>query len=83
MMTQLLQGPTMYLASLNVKAAFHVARPKLMAKIVKDHVHGWSIAVLLRETAGLEGQATFENVESKFSCARCIRQGASKFPSFG
>ena len=31
---------------------------------------------LFSEIAGLEGQATSEGVESKFSLARCIRQGS-------
>ena len=79
-MTQLLQKhwewqPTMYLAGMDIETAFDVARPKRIAKIVGDHdVHGWMIAALLREIAGLEGQATFENVERTFSFARCIRQ---------
>ena len=43
-------------------------------------VHGWIIAALSREIAGLEGQAMFECVESKFSFARCIRQGSAEAP---
>ena len=39
-------------------------------------VHGWITAALFREMAGLEGQATFENVEDTFPFTRCIRQGA-------
>ena len=50
---------------------------KHIANTVGDHeVHGWIIAALLGEMAGLEGQATVESVESKFSFARCIRQGS-------
>ena len=57
--------------------AFVVARPKHIVRIMEDHnVHGWIIVALLREMAGLEGQATFESVESEFSFARCIRQGS-------
>ena len=73
--------PTMYLASMDIKMAFDVARPKHIARIVEDHdVHGWIIAAFLREMAGLEGQATFECVESKFSLARCTRQGSVEPP---
>ena len=43
---------------------------------MEDHdVHGCIIAAFLGEMAGLVGQATSEGVESKFSMARCIRQG--------
>ena len=72
----------MYLASMDIKTAFDVARPKHFARIMEDHnVHGWIIAALLREMAGLEGHATFECVERKFSFARCIRQGSVEAPS--
>ena len=68
--------PTMYVASMDIKTAFDVARPKHTAKIMVDQdVHGRIIAALLREMAGLEGQAIFENVESKFHFTRRIRQG--------
>ena len=43
-------------------------------KIMDDRdVHGWIEAALLSGMAGLEGQATFESGESKFSFARCLR----------
>ena len=72
---------TMYLESMDIKTAFDVARPEHIAKIMDDHdVHGWIIAALLREMAGLEGLAMFECVESKFSFARCIRQGSVEAP---
>ena len=64
----------MYVASMNVETAFDVARPKHMAKRVGDqHVHGWTVAASLREM-GLEGQATFENVECTFHFTRCVRK---------
>ena len=48
---------------------------------MEEHdVRGWIIAALLREMDGLEGHATFESVESKFSCARCIRKGSVEAP---
>ena len=72
--------PTMYLANMDIKTAFDVARPKHIAKIMQDHdvhgwiFHGWIIAALLREMAGfLERLAYFESVESTFPFARCIR----------
>ena len=68
----------MYVASMDIKTAFDVARPKHIAKIMGDqNVHGWIVAALLREkAAGLEGQTTSENVECTFPFARCIRQGS-------
>ena len=52
----------------------HVARPKHIANICGEEgtllggaiVHGWDTSALLREMAGLESQATFENVEIHF-----------------
>ena len=62
-------------------SAFDVARPKHIARIMEDHdAQGGIIAVLLREMAGLEGQAAFECVESRFSFARCIRRGSVAAP---
>ena len=61
--------PTVFLASLDIKTAFDVARPKHIARIIEDHnVHGWITASLLREMAGLEAEAAFECVEGTFSC---------------
>ena len=60
--------PTMYLASMDIKTDFDVARPKHIARIMEGHtVHGWIIAALLSETAGLEGLAMLECAESSFS----------------
>ena len=62
--------PTMYVANMDTKTAFDVARPMHIATAMEDpNVHGWITAALLREIAGLEGQATFENVESTFPFA--------------
>ena len=75
--------PTMYLASMEIKTATDEARPRHVAKIVEDHnTHGWLISALLREMSGLEGQAMFECVESKFSFHRCLRQGSVEAPRF-
>ena len=57
--------------------AFDVARPKQVARIMEDHnVHGWIIAALLREMAGLEGGVWRIN----FPFAQCIRQGSVEAP---
>ena len=62
--------PTMYLASMDTKTAFEVARPR--HKLMGDQVvHRWITAASLREMARLEGQATLENVQSTSSFARC------------
>ena len=47
--------PTMFLASLDIKTAFDEAKPKHVVKIMENHdSHGWLIAALLREMAGLK-----------------------------
>ena len=38
------------------------------------------MAAFLREVAGLEGRATFENVECTFPFTRCVRQGSVQTP---
>ena len=68
--------PTMYMSSIDIKTASDVARPQHVANITGDQqVHGWITAPWLREMAGLEGQVTFENVDSTFPFTRCICQG--------
>ena len=45
-------GATLYLASMDIKTAFGVARLEHIAKIMDDHdFHGWITAALLREMA--------------------------------
>ena len=44
------------------------------------NTHGWLISALLREMPGLEGQAMFECVESKFSFNRCLRRRSVEAP---
>ena len=58
---------TMYLASLDVKTAFDVARPRVVSKILTligthDHV----VAALLAEMQDVKGSACFENCETEF-----------------
>ena len=72
----------MYIASMDIKTAFDVARPKHIANIRRDHdTHGWITASLLREMGGLEGHATMEHVESKFKFRRWIRQRSVGAPT--
>ena len=74
-----LRHPTMYVASMDIKTAFDV--PKCIAQLLlEQHMHGWLIAALLWEMAGHEGEAAFENVESKFLVPKCIRQGSVEAP---
>ena len=71
----------MYWASVDIKTVFDVARPKHIAKILGDQdVHGLITAAVLREVAGLDGQATFKYVDSTFPLTRCIRQGSVESP---
>ena len=73
--------PTMCLASMDTKTAFDEARPRNVAKIMESlHTHWWIVSALLREVAGLEGQAVFKCVESNFSFNRCLRQGNVEAP---
>ena len=53
--------PTMFLASLDIRAAFDEAIPRHIAKMMESrNKHGWLIAALLREMSGLEGEVMFE-----------------------
>ena len=72
---------TMHLASVDIKMVFDVARPKPIANNMGDQeVHGWITAASEREMAGLEGQATFEDVHGSRQFARCIRQQSAEAP---
>ena len=71
----------MYLASVNIKTVFDVARPKPIANNTGDQeVHGWITVTSSREMAGLEGQATFEHVHGSRQFARCIRLQSAEAP---
>ena len=68
-------------ASMDIKTALDVARPKHVAKSMWDwSVHVWIVAAFQREVAGLEGRATCENVECTFPLTRCIRHGSVQTP---
>ena len=43
-------------------------------------VHGWITAASERKMAGLEGQATFEDVHGSRQLACCIRQQSAEAP---
>ena len=63
----------MYLANMDIKTTFDVARPKHIAKIMGDQeVHGWIAAALLRVMAGLKDKRP-----SKMLKAPCRSQDAS------
>ena len=57
---QKLQGDRADVGDVEVLTAFDVARPK-------QDAHGWITSALLRDLGSLEGQATFDTVESKFN----------------
>ena len=72
---------TMYMASLDVKTAFDVARPSVVSKILSligthDHV----VAALLAEMQNVKGSACFENCETEFRSSKSIRQGEVEAP---
>ena len=76
------ERPTMYIASMDIKTAFDVRRAEHIANILGgQEAHGWIAAAPLRGMKGLKGHADFENVESKFHFARCIRQGGVNAPT--
>ena len=61
--------PTMYLANMDIKTAFDMARPKHIAKLVVDQdFHGWLTAALFREMADLKDH--IENVTVLFQNGR-------------
>ena len=58
--------------TMDIKAAFDVARPKLTVIILGEQdIHGWIT----------ERQETFEHVEKIFNFVRRIRQGSDKAPT--
>ena len=72
--------PTMYVAGMDIQTV-DGARLKHITQVLEDeNVHGWRIAALIREMAGLEGEANFESVENKFPFTKCVRQGSVEAP---
>ena len=71
----------MYMASLDVKTAFDVARPSVVSKILSFIVsHGHVVAALLAEMQDVKGSACFETCETEFRYSKCIRQGGVEAP---
>ena len=72
---------TLYIASLDVKTAFDVARPAVVSKILTlIGTHGHVVAAILAEMQDLKGSASFENCETEFRYSKCIRQGGVEAP---
>ena len=62
---------TMYMASLDVKTAFDVARPSVVSKILSlIGTHGHVVAALLAEMQDVKGSACFETCETEFRSRR-------------
>ena len=67
---------TMYFARLDVKTAFHVAKPSVLSKILSlIDTHSHVVAALLAEMQDVKGSACFENCETDFRYSKCIQQG--------
>ena len=64
---------TALVASLDVKAAFDVAQPSVVSKLLQyvGGLHGHVVAALLEEVKDV----CFENCETEFRYSQCIRQG--------
>ena len=72
---------TMYMASLDVKTAFDVARPSVVSKVLSlIGTHGHLVAALFAEMQDVKGSACFENCETEFRYSKCIRQGGVEAP---
>ena len=72
---------TMYLASMDIKTVFDVARPKHIVNFfLRSRRSRMDYSGFLHEVASLEGQATFEYVDSIFLFTRCLRQGSVEAP---
>ena len=71
----------MYMARLDVKTAFDVAKPLEVSKILSlIGAHGHVVAALLAEMQDVKGSACFENCEAEFRCSKCSRQGGVEAP---
>ena len=72
---------TMFMASLDVKTAFDVAKPLVVSKILSlIGAHGHVVAALLAEMQDVKGSACLENCETEFRYSKCIRQGGLEAP---
>ena len=75
---QVTKYKTMYLASFEVKTAFDVAKPEMVAEILEETtgVLGWIIPALPDEMKDLKEMVSFESCETEFMYSRCTRQGS-------
>ena len=84
----------MYIANMDIKTAFDVARPKNSAKVFGGQISprmAYSGPVTSHEGTEAHGwiatvsitHATFENIESRFNVSRCIRHGSVEAPTLG
>ena len=72
---------TMYIASLDVKTAFDVAKPSVVSKILSlIGTHGHVVAALLAGMQDVKGSACFENCETECRYFKCIRQEGVEAP---
>ena len=71
---------TMYMASLDVKTAFDVAKRSVVLKIFSDWYPRSRGGCLSGRDAGREGSACFENCETEFRDSKCIGQGGVEAP---
>ena len=72
---------TMYMASLDVKTAFDVAKPSVVSKILSlTGTHGHVVAALLADMQDVKGSACFEKCETEFRYSKGIRQGGVEAP---
>ena len=72
---------TAFMGSLDVKAAFDVATPSVVSRILTlTGVHGHLTATLSAELQDVRESACFENSETEFRYSQCIRQGGVEAP---
>ena len=71
---------TTFMASLDVRAAFDVAKPRLVARMLTMmdvHAH---VVAMLEEMKDVRGSACFENWETEFRYSKCSRQDRVEAP---
>ena len=72
-----LKYQTAFVASLNVRTAFDVAKPSVVSTILTCmEIHNPVVAALLEEVKNVRGSACFETCEAEFRFSRCVRQSS-------
>ena len=63
----------MYIAGVDMKAAFDVVGPEAYGKttLSQGHTHGWITAALSREMGCMKGHGTFETIEKQVEIRAC------------